>query len=138
MGQEVSHSVFTREQRLSFRERVITDLDVFEQMLEGSRFDFTRPQMGLEIELNLVNQDNDPSFHNAEVLRAIADPDYQTELARYNIELNSPPMPLLGDSGLQREQQLRASLNRAEEVAKQRGSRIVMIGILPTLREEHF
>jgi acyl-CoA hydrolase len=29
-----------------------------------------------------------PPSHNAEVLAAIADPDFQTELAQYNIELN--------------------------------------------------
>ena len=55
MGQEVSQADFTREQRLRFREKVRTDLVVFERMLEGSRFDFTRPLMGLEIELNLLD-----------------------------------------------------------------------------------
>ena len=28
---------------------------------------------------------------NAEVLEVIADPDFQTELGRYNIEFNVPP-----------------------------------------------
>ena len=74
MGQEVSHSEFTREQRLSFRERVITDLDVFEQMLEGSRFDFTRPQMGLEIELNLADSETfGPAMRNHDVLAELGD-----------------------------------------------------------------
>ena len=34
---------------------------------------------------------------------AIADPDYQTELGRYNIELNVPPRPLPGDAALELE-----------------------------------
>ena len=79
MGQEVSHSEFTREQRLAFREKVLADLDIFEQMLEGSRFDFTRPQMGLEIELNLVDEQTlAPAMRNREVLEEIAEDDFQT------------------------------------------------------------
>ncbi len=93
---------------------------------------------GLEIELNLIDAEGEPSFDNAEVLEAIGDRDYQTELARYNIELNSPPRPLGGDSALRREEELRASLNRAEETAKRQGSHICCIGTLPTLRPEHF
>ena len=59
-------------QRLRFREKVLTDLVVFERMLEGSRFDFTRPLMGLEIELNLLDgQTLAPAMINREVL---ADP----------------------------------------------------------------
>ena len=69
MGQEVSQSDFSREQRLAFRAKVVQDLDVFERMLEGSRFDFTRPQMGLEIELNLVDESTlAPALINREVL----------------------------------------------------------------------
>ena len=51
---------------------------------------------GLEIELNLVDEEGNPSFHNAEVLAAIADPSYQTELAQYNIELNVDPQAAAG------------------------------------------
>ncbi|MDO5681553.1 MAG: glutamate--cysteine ligase [Propionibacteriaceae bacterium] len=138
MGKEVSTARYTREQRRDFRTKVRRGLDVFELMLAHHHFDAERPMTGLEIELNLITADGDPSFDNAEVLEAIADPDYQTELARYNIELNSPPQVLGGESALGRERQLRQSLNRAEEIAKQRGSHICCIGILPTLQPEDF
>ena len=70
---------------------------------------------------------------NAEVLERIADPDFQTELGRYNIELNVPPRPLPGDSALELEDTLRTSLNHAEAQANQTGAHIVAIGILPTV-----
>ncbi|WP_425308917.1 glutamate--cysteine ligase [Ammonicoccus fulvus] len=138
MGKEVSSAEYTREQRRDFRTRVRRGLDVFELMLSHHHFEAGRPMTGLEIELNLIDADGNPSFHNADVLQAIADPDYQTELARYNIELNSPPRTLGGESALQREEELRASLNRAEERAAAKGSHICCIGILPTLRSGHF
>src|SRR6478735_9147038 len=107
-------------------------------MLAQSSFEFERPMTGLEIELNLVDKDFQPLFANAEVLEEIADPDYQTELARYNIELNVPPRPLPGDAALLLEDELRASLNRADAAAHKRGAHIVAVGILPTLMPEHF
>jgi hypothetical protein len=103
MGAEVSSQSYSREERQRYREKVRQNLDVFEKMLNTSSFEFDRPMTGLEIELNLVDADMQPHFHNAEVLAAIADEDYQTELAQYNIELNVPPRPLPGDSALELE-----------------------------------
>ncbi len=114
------------------------DLDVFERMLGHSQFEFEKPMTGLEIELNLVNSDLGPKLDNKSVLEQIADPDYQTELARYNIELNVDPRPLPGDSALELEELLRTSLNKATERAAELGAGIVAIGILPTVMPEHF
>ncbi|HYN30636.1 MAG TPA: glutamate--cysteine ligase [Dermatophilaceae bacterium] len=138
MGKEVRAQSYTREERQRYREKVRQDLDVFERMLNQSSFEFDRPMTGLEIELNLVDEHFDPHFHNAEVLRAIADPGFQTELAQYNIELNVPPRPLPGEATLELEGDLRTSLNAADAKAREVGSRIVSIGILPTLMAEHF
>ena len=138
MGEDVAGTGYTREQRQRYREKVRQNLDVFEQMLSQSSFDFERPMTGMEIELNLVDQAYQPRMSNAEVLTSIADPGYQTELGRYNIELNVPPRPLPGDAALELEVDLRRSLNRAEGLANQTGAHIVAIGILPTVMPEHF
>ncbi|QIM20831.1 glutamate--cysteine ligase [Phycicoccus sp. HDW14] len=138
MGAEVNAQSYTREQRQRYREKVRQNLDVFERMLTTSSFEFDKPMTGLEIELNLVDEHQQPHFHNAQVLEAIADPGYQTELAQYNIELNVPPRPLPGDSALELEADLRASLNAADAAAKRVGSTIVAIGILPTIMPEHY
>jgi gamma-glutamyl:cysteine ligase YbdK (ATP-grasp superfamily) len=138
MGVEVNAQSYTREQRQRYREKVRQDLDVFERMLNTSSFEFDRPMTGLEIELNLVDADQQPHFHNATVLEAIADPGYQTELAQYNIELNVPPRPLPGDGAIELEKELRDSLNTADRAAREVGSKIVAIGILPTIMPEHY
>lgn len=137
MGDDISPTAYTREQRQSYRIKVRRCLDVFERMLVEQAFDFAQPLSGLEIELNLIDQDYLPAMANARVLQAIADPDYQTELGRYNIELNVRPVPLAGDSFSRLERTLRASLNHAEQRANETGSEIIMIGILPTLRTDH-
>ena len=57
--------------------------------------------MGLEIELNLTDEAGDPAMLNAAVLEAIADNDFTTELAQFNVEINIPPR-LLDGRGVQR------------------------------------
>ena len=135
MGDEVSASQFTREERQRYREKVQLCLDVFERMLHSWPFDDSGPMTGLEMELNLVGEDHGPALVNAEVLAEIADPAYQTELGAYNIELNVPPRPLVQLAGL--ESELRYSLNAAQVKAQRRGAGIVMVGILPTIMPEH-
>ncbi|TQM96778.1 hypothetical protein FB476_1669 [Ornithinimicrobium humiphilum] len=139
MGQEVSHSEFTREHRLAFRQKVLQDLDVFERMLEGSRFDFTRPQMGLEIELNLLDGETAaPALVNKEVLAEIREGDFQSEVGRYNIEMNVPPRPMAGDQAVRLERWLSQSLRRAGDAARLHGARVAAIGIMPTLMPDLF
>ncbi|MGB3829002.1 MAG: hypothetical protein WA962_09520 [Ornithinimicrobium sp.] len=138
MGAEVSSAAFTREQRVNFRQKVLLDLDIFERMLEESRFDFTRPQMGLEIELSLVNDDLDPALINDEVLEDLQDSDFQSEVGRYNIEINVPPRPMAGDQAVRLERWLSQSLRNAGDAAREHGARVVATGIIPTLQPEIF
>ena len=137
MGQEVERRVITRQDRQRYRQKVRRCLDVFARMLRESRFDFERPLTGLEIELNLIDDNAEPAFRNAAVLDAVADPDFQTELGQFNIEVNVAPRRLTGDGIRQFEDSVRDSLNHAEEHARGVGAHMVMIGILPTLRSEH-
>jgi hypothetical protein len=137
MGQEVDRLVITRQDRQRYRQKVRRSLDVLATMLREARFDFERPMTGLEIELNLVDERAVPAMRNADVLDVIPDRDFQTELGQFNVEINVAPRRLAGD-GLRRfEEQVRASLNAAEDHARGVGAHMVTIGILPTLRPEH-
>ena len=138
MGRDIEAVTFTREQRQRYRDKVKTCLDVFEQMLSTTTFEFDQAMTGMEIELNLVDPDYRPRLQNAETLAAIANPEYQTELARFNIEFNADPRPLTGLSFAELERDLRASLNEAERRCTELGTHIVMIGILPTVMPETF
>ena len=137
MGDEVAHQEFTREDRTQYREKVRRCLDVFARMLRESRFDADAPMTGLEIELNLVDEQGDPALRNAEALEAIADPDFQTELGQFNLEINVAPQQLRDSGFTAFEEGVRASLNDAESKAAAVGAHMVMIGILPTLASGH-
>jgi gamma-glutamyl:cysteine ligase YbdK (ATP-grasp superfamily) len=137
MGEDVASTTFDRQDRQRYREKLRTCLEVFARMLGEAKFDFERPLTGLEIEFNLVDGGQDPAMRNAEVLNAIANDDFQTELGQFNIEINVPPRGLAGASLDELETELRASLNDAEARARSAGAHIVMIGMLPTLTAEH-
>ncbi|MDQ1651626.1 MAG: hypothetical protein QOI35_826, partial [Cryptosporangiaceae bacterium] len=135
MGKDVPAASFTPEDRRRYRQKVRRNLDVFARMLRESRFDFDRPLAGLEIELNLVNAEAEPTRKNTEVLDAIADPAWCTEMGQFNLEINVPPLALAGQGLAELERTVRASLNDADKAARTAGAQLVMVGILPTLRE---
>ncbi|GAB3146087.1 glutamate-cysteine ligase family protein [Micromonospora sonneratiae] len=137
MGEDVGTQTFTREDRARHREKVHACLDVFAAMLREARFDFEQPTTGLEIELNLVDERAMPAMRNADVLAAIADPSFQTELGQFNVEINIAPRLLAGTGTAEYEEHIRASLNAAERKARAVGAGMVMIGILPTLDADH-
>src|SRR5690242_544419 len=137
MGEDVPAQEFTRADRTRHREKVRRNLDVFARMLREARFDTDDPMTGLEVELNLVDESEDPALKNAEALEAIADPAFQTELGQFNIEINVPPAKLREGGLTTFEANLRRSLNNAESGSAEVGAHMVMIGILPTLAPGH-
>jgi hypothetical protein len=137
VGREISGAVFSREDRQRYRQKVRACLDVFARMLRESRFEQGRRSVGMEIELNLTDEAGDPAMLNAQALEAIADPDFQTELGRFNLEINVPPRLLDPSVFGELEEAVRRDLNHAEEQARTVGAHMMLIGILPTVGEEH-
>jgi gamma-glutamyl:cysteine ligase YbdK (ATP-grasp superfamily) len=137
MGEQVDQQSFSREDRTRYRKKVRQCLDVFERMLVESKFDAEHPATGLEIELNLVDDEERPAMRNMEVLEALGDPDFQTELGQFNIEINVAPKRLPEQGVKAFAEGIRDSLNAAEAAARDVGANMVMIGILPTLTHEH-
>src|SRR5713101_6826457 len=137
MGRDIQAIEISREDRRKYRDKVQRSLDVFARKLRERLFESDPSRVGVEIELNLADSRGAPSMRNAEVLDAIADPAWATELGQFNLEINVPPRQLYGDALGDLEQEIRASLNAADAKARGTGSRLVMIGILPTLQEHH-
>src|SRR5580692_2463442 len=136
MGREIQALTISGEDRRKYRDKVRRSLDALARMLREQWFETEPSQVGLEIELNLVDSQGLPSMRNAEVLAAIADPvTWSTEVGQFNLEINVPPRGLDGDSLASLEDEVRGSLNAGDEKAAESGSRLVMIGILPTLAE---
>jgi hypothetical protein len=137
MGRDVPAIVVSHADRRHYRQKVLRCLDVFARMLRESRFTDRTEQVGLEVEFNLVDEKACPSMRNADVLAAIADPNWGPELGRFNVEVSMPPRPLAGAALATLERLLLDAYRSADQRAEQAGTRLAMIGILPTLQEHH-
>ncbi len=138
MGRDVAAVTVTKEDRQRYRNKVRRCLEAFAAMLRESLFDEDQARIGMELELNLVDDEGRPAMRNTAVLEAIADPgSWETELAQFNIEINLPPCSLAGKSLGMLEQSVRDNLNHAEARAREAGARLMLVGILPTLRQSH-
>jgi gamma-glutamyl:cysteine ligase YbdK (ATP-grasp superfamily) len=135
MGREIQAIKFSGEDRRKYREKVRRSLDALGRMLRENAFEDNPAQVGQEIELNLVDPDGNPSMRNADVLDAIAHPGWGVEVGQFNLEINVPPRKLAGDALAELEQVVRDDLNTGDEKARDTGSRLVMVGILPTLQK---
>jgi len=133
----VAATEFSGADRARYREKLRTSLDVFRRMLDEDRFERGRALMGVELELDLIGPAGRPVMVNDAVLGRIASRDFQTELGQFNIEVNIAPHKLVGTVFSELAEELRTSLLYANRQASESDARIVMIGILPTLDEEH-
>ena len=136
MGREIQAIKFSGEDRRVYREKVRRSLDALARMLRDHLFEDNPASVGQEIELNLVDSQALPSMRNTDVLDAIADPAWGVELGQFNLEINVPPRRLAGDALAELEQVVRDDLNAGDEKARSTGTRVMMVGILPTLRKQ--
>ena len=137
MGRDVTQAAFSCQDRERYRDKVRRCLDVFTTMLQDFRFDIDCPMTGMEIELNLVDDGGLPAMVNDETLADLADPSFQTELGRFNLEINLEPRMIAGNGLDSYEHDIIASLRLANKSAGRFGSHTALVGILPTLMKEH-
>jgi gamma-glutamyl:cysteine ligase YbdK (ATP-grasp superfamily) len=135
VGRDIQAIKISGEDRRKYRDKMRRSLDAFARMLRERLFEEHPSLVGQEIELNLVDGHGMPSMRNADVLDAIANPAWATEVGQFNLEINVPPRMLDGDALATLETELRGDLNAADVRARTVGSHLVMIGILPTLAE---
>ncbi|ROP45592.1 glutamate--cysteine ligase [Pseudokineococcus lusitanus] len=133
MGDEVSGTATTPEGRRRYRERLRSQLEVLQRLLDADAFRTDGTLTGMEVELALVGADARPSRANRDVLRTLSDPLVTTELGSHTIELNVPPARMHAGGAQALEEDLRARLEAADVAARAHGARVVMVGIVPTL-----
>lgn len=138
MGRGTVEHTFSHGERQRYRTKIQRCLDALARMLAAGSFSTEAERIGLEIELNLVDEVLDPAMANTRVLAEIADPTFKAELSQHNLEINVRPRPLAGDEAIALEAELRLAMDAADASARRVGAAVVMIGILPTVRRQNF
>ena len=133
MGEHVVHHQATAHERRVLAARLLDDLIALEQMQHRGLVEQGIRRIGAEQEFCLVDHNFRPSNMGMDVLEAIEDPHFTTELALYTLELNLDPIELSGKALSQLHEQLVRLMQKAEHAAAQHQNRIVLAGILPSI-----
>jgi hypothetical protein len=133
MGQEISHSQFTRQDFQRFQARLRQETTQLADWFHEGRFAPASSVGGFEIEAWLVDHRGQPAPLNQVFLERLADPLVVPELSVFNIELNTPPLPLHGAALRRMHANLESLWQRCQRVATELDTTVALIGILPTL-----
>ena len=131
MGVQTAQGVAERRTVVNW---MLRDLHALQRMLDDGAFETGSPRIGAEQEFFLVDKAWQPSPVALEVLAAIDDPHFTTEIGAFNLEANLDPQPFVGRCLHDMHQQLDQLLALARRSARQLDREILLTGILPTLR----
>ncbi len=137
MGEHQVHDTSDEERTRNFVRAMLDDIRALERMIELDLFETDIQRIGVEQEMYIVDAAGFPAPLSDRLLERIGQANFSTELARFNLEANLDPSPIGGGFLRQMEKNLQDSLTEAEAAAATLNARIVLTGILPTLREDH-
>lgn len=136
MGQDIGKTVFTKEDFREFDRRLRDEADLLEVWFKKHRFAEGKPTAGYELEACLVDKNCLPAAQNNKYLEKLNSPLVVPELSLFNIEINGEPETLDGKALSRLQKGLQKTWDKAQGVAHGMGLKILMIGILPTLKSE--
>src|SRR5512132_944282 len=136
MGLTIEREQFDQADFVGFERRLEESLVALERLLRRPGFGTGPPTVGAELELFLVDSGGRALPINQAVRAEAADPRVVLEIDRFNLELNLTPAPLAGRPFSAFGAEVDEALAVVRRAAAGHGGRVVMTGILPTLRPE--
>lgn len=136
MGEEIETTGFTRDDKARFADRLAQETHIARRLFAGDKFSRAGHMIGFEIETWIVDHNYFPASINQELLEALNSPLVVPELSRFNLELNCEPLILEGDALARAYDALTDVWARCNDVAHRLDANLVLIGTLPTIRDE--
>lgn len=134
MGSE-EVSGLSRKNKTKFLRHLLSDIEALEHMIENDLMESGVTRIGAEQELCLVDSNLRPAMTGTDILSAANEPHLTTELALWNLELNLDPVDAGAGCLAAMESQLNSLLQLTAKKSAEVGSKIVLTGILPTIRK---
>ncbi len=137
MGTQNLRAAVGDDDRRAYTQALLRDLRALERMVEGGLIETGVNRIGAEQEMILVDGAWRPAPINQEVLAELDDPRFTTELGKYNLEFNLPPLEFAGGCLSTLERELAEGFDNARLAARRRGCEAMLVGILPSLERRH-
>jgi hypothetical protein len=135
VGQEIDRIGFSEQDFVRFRRRLHDEVVDFGRIARAGKLSNHGFVIGFEVEAWLVDHGLVPAPINETYLAALADPLVVPELSRFNVELNGTPLPLGKDAFSSLERELSRTWRHCLDVSHALDAALVLIGILPTIRQ---
>ena len=136
MGEEIDRSHFSEDERHEFQRHLREETKLLMSLFNNQAFSQENDILGLEIEAWLTNENFIPLPANQEFLDKLNNPLVVHELSQFNFEINGYPQ-ILDESAFSKiEQAVAQTWSQCRQQATDMNARALMIGILPTLRDE--
>jgi gamma-glutamyl:cysteine ligase YbdK (ATP-grasp superfamily) len=136
MGKEITRSHFNKRDFSAFESRLREETALLQEWFEHDGFSPTHGVGGFEVECWLIDAEGYPAPNNDRFLEKLQSPLVVPELAKFNIEINTPPRRLQGSALRRMQENLDNLWKRCNETAAIMNSRLIMTGILPTVGEQ--
>ncbi len=136
MGQEILTSRFSDADFERFHVQLKRETELLGQWFAHDDFAGVEGVAGFELEAWLVDNDFLPAPINEAYLAKVHTEWVSPELSRFNVEVNGAPQRLEGDALARLERGLGETWRYCRRAAGDLGADLVMVGILPSLREE--
>ena len=135
MGQEITFSQYDAADIERFHQKLRQETELLSRFIANNTCSTCKPVAGFEIEAWLVDRKLQPAPVNELYLQTLNDPMAFPELAKFNIELNTPPMQITDQVFSDLHKQLESTWQHASQHAETLSTHLIMIGILPTLEQ---
>jgi CBS domain-containing protein len=119
----------------SFTKKILRDMEALGLLIESRKIDDGMIRIGAEQELFLADSHLQAYPCSIELLEKIGSKYFTTELARYNLEINLPPLTYGKGCLTELHREINANLHKATSHAAELDCRLILIGSLPTLRK---
>ncbi|MDD2760061.1 MAG: glutamate--cysteine ligase [Methylomonas sp.] len=136
MGQEIRTTAFQDADYRRFQRCLHAETELLGKFIQNRLCSEAPPVAGFEIEAWLTYDDMRPAPLNEAYLLSFNHPMAGPELAKFNVEMNTPAIVLTGDAFGRLHGNLGTSWENAARHARQMDLNQLMIGILPTLRQQ--
>lgn len=116
-----------------FMRALLRDVRALGQLIDEERIETGIRRIGVEQEMFLVDTAWRPAPISKEVIERLNDPEVTTELAKFNLELNTKPLVLGGSCLRELEATLNRNVSKIRRAAAELDCQVLLAGVLPTL-----
>ena len=137
MGKEIDEREYSADDYKQFNRRIHDQVDILKEVIQRPDFGQGERCIGAELEVYLIDEKSDVSPINVELIDAMGDPQFTTELNKYNLEANFSPVKAAGKPFNALTLEMLSKFHILSNAAEKFNTRPLAIGILPTLHHHH-